>query len=313
MKNLYLSLFFALATAFGAVSQTLVVDDHWDGATGTNIDDPVGGGKIGGPGNTSDKGKFQKFDPAIGANEWGTISTVRVSFGTNISSSPSTMELVITADDNGVPGADIHTQTLTFSDLAILNAATNPNGSPYNQEITLSSPVFVPGNLTFWVGFRFNNDPNGVFSIRTTEASDAYNLATTHTFSEVNASVPGNRMYANFVDQFSQNVALGIFPVIDVNTSVGSYQATQLEVAQNQPNPFIGVTTIPYTLDQSTAVTLEVMDVTGKIIRVQNLGKQSAGAYLLEFDANDLNSGIYFYTMTTAEGVRVTRKLTVSE
>lgn len=312
MKNLYLACFLALATTFGAVAQTLVIDDHFDGATAANYDVTGGTGKIGGTNTSANQGIYQLIDPDHGSESWGIISAVRIDFA-SILSNASTMTLVIMEDDNGTPGAEIHTEALTYSDLANSNAGTNPNGSAYTKEVALSSAVYVPGNRAFWIGVRFQLGPNNTFAIRTTSAGDPFSDGATHTVSEPLASTPGNRSYEDFVSVFSRNVALAIFPVVDINTSVGNYLENQIELGQNQPNPFQGSTLIPYTLDQASNVTLEVMDVTGKVVMSQNSGFQAAGEYKMELNAELLTAGIYFYTMSTSDGVRVTRKMTVSE
>jgi hypothetical protein len=73
-------------------------------------------------------------------------------------------------------------------------------------------------------------------------------------------------------------------------------------LAQNYPNPFNPTTTIKYTIgstDKSDIqnVELTVYDVLGRKIRTLVKENQSPGNYEIVFDAHNLSSGIYFYTL----------------
>lgn len=75
------------------------------------------------------------------------------------------------------------------------------------------------------------------------------------------------------------------------------------------PNPFNASTTIEYTLPETTEVILTVSDITGKEVRrLVNGSAQGAGLHQTVFHAEDLPSGVYFYTLE-AQGVRKTDKL----
>ena len=64
---------------------------------------------------------------------------------------------------------------------------------------------------------------------------------------------------------------------------------------QNFPNPFNPTTSIRYTLPFSEHVRLIVYNVTGQRIRTLIDKKQNVGSYSIEFSADGLASGVYFY------------------
>ncbi len=71
------------------------------------------------------------------------------------------------------------------------------------------------------------------------------------------------------------------------------------ELAQNYPNPFNPSTNISFTLADETDVKLEVFDILGKQVSVLVESKMLQGVHNISFNATNLNSGIYFYRITT--------------
>ena len=92
---------------------------------------------------------------------------------------------------------------------------------------------------------------------------------------------------------------LWLFRYDDSSVSVGvdgpASIPARFSLAQNAPNPFNPSTKIRYALDRAADVTLLVYDVTGREVRTDRLGVRSAGEHTLDFRAQDLASGAYFY------------------
>ncbi len=72
---------------------------------------------------------------------------------------------------------------------------------------------------------------------------------------------------------------------------------SKLTLRQNYPNPFSSHTTISYNLPLSSNVTLEVYDITGRIVARLASKRQSAGDYEFRFDASNMASGVYTYKL----------------
>ena len=85
-------------------------------------------------------------------------------------------------------------------------------------------------------------------------------------------------------------------------------------LANNYPNPFNPATTIKYALPQAADVELTVYNVVGQPVRTLVAEHQSAGRYVVEWDAtNDsghsLSSGMYFYRLEAGGEFREVKKM----
>ncbi|TNE68896.1 T9SS type A sorting domain-containing protein [bacterium] len=91
-------------------------------------------------------------------------------------------------------------------------------------------------------------------------------------------------------------------------TSIESQIPAQFELAQNYPNPFNPSTTIKFSLPKADQVSLEIYDVTGRLVQTLVNGMRNAGYHQVQFNASNLASGLYFYRLSSKQGV-VTKKL----
>ena len=82
----------------------------------------------------------------------------------------------------------------------------------------------------------------------------------------------------------------------------------QFELLQNYPNPFNPTTMIPFTLAKSSSVQLKIYDILGREVTVLVNRTLQRGRYEIEFNANILPSGVYYYRLVTDEYV-ATRKM----
>jgi hypothetical protein len=86
------------------------------------------------------------------------------------------------------------------------------------------------------------------------------------------------------------------FTVISVEGEEGNV-VDNFILDQNYPNPFNPSTTISYTLAERSAVSLKVYDVLGNEVANLVNTTQEAGKQSITFDAGNLASGLYIYTL----------------
>ena len=93
------------------------------------------------------------------------------------------------------------------------------------------------------------------------------------------------------------------FRIVPTYTFSGDDIPAAFELYQNYPNPFNPTTTIRFALPAPARVTLKVYNVLGqKVATLLDREDIGDGIHNVEFDANNLASGVYFYRIL-AEGV----------
>lgn len=96
-----------------------------------------------------------------------------------------------------------------------------------------------------------------------------------------------------------------------VPASTGIHSENQLanrfELFQNFPNPFNPTTTIAFNIPRASEVTFSVYNIAGQLVEQRSLGQLSAGRHEIQFRANRLPSGIYFYQIQAGSWKAVKR------
>jgi hypothetical protein len=83
---------------------------------------------------------------------------------------------------------------------------------------------------------------------------------------------------------------------------------TSIALQQNYPNPFNPLTTIKFSLDQTSFSSLIVYDLVGHEVATLVSGLLPAGEQSVTFDASNISSGVYIYSLQVGNQ-NLTRKL----
>lgn len=83
-------------------------------------------------------------------------------------------------------------------------------------------------------------------------------------------------------------------------------------VGQSYPNPTEGSAEVVIYLMNGSDVELTITDMFGKVVNQGSLGFMNAGNHIVDIDASNLSSGMYFYTLST-EDHSITKKMQVSK
>ena len=108
-------------------------------------------------------------------------------------------------------------------------------------------------------------------------------------------SIEGNSFTGDFLDVKANILS------IEMATAEGypvkeSLRPNNFALNQNYPNPFNPTTTISFTLPTASDYMLTIYNVSGQTVAELN-GSEQAGEVVLEWDAGNLASGIYFYKL----------------
>ncbi len=117
-------------------------------------------------------------------------------------------------------------------------------------------------------------------------------------------------------------IVYGDTTLVGVNDRLEYQIPTQFSLSQNYPNPFNPTTTIGYTVPSSSVmlnsfqhlndseipnqvrddnynVSLIIYDILGRIVKILVNHQQNPGKYSVQFNAENLSSGIYYYQLRT--------------
>ncbi|MCB2207004.1 MAG: T9SS type A sorting domain-containing protein [Bacteroidetes bacterium] len=82
-------------------------------------------------------------------------------------------------------------------------------------------------------------------------------------------------------------------------------------VIKAYPNPFSNSLSIELNLVQSVDVTIEIFDLTGRVLQTMSDGELTSGRHIFKWDATSIEPGLYFYSVRSGNEA-FTRKLVLS-
>jgi streptogramin lyase len=140
-------------------------------------------------------------------------------------------------------------------------------------------------------------------------------IATTRDSFYIDRSFPtsGRVYYVVAAQDIHDNISSNNSEVEIIITSVSYENETPKSfiLYQNYPNPFNPATTIEFDIPERTQVKLIIHDALGYEIKVLLDKDLEPGKYKLNFDARDLPSGVYFYTLRTPKFTKTNKMLLI--
>lgn len=91
----------------------------------------------------------------------------------------------------------------------------------------------------------------------------------------------------------------GNFEYFNLSSEVNIGVPTKFDLSQNYPNPFNPATTINYDLPFDGKVSIKLFDMSGKEVATLVNEVKTAGFYSVNFNAGNLSSGVYLYSITS--------------
>ncbi|MAT40050.1 MAG: hypothetical protein CL946_10655, partial [Ectothiorhodospiraceae bacterium] len=153
--------------------------------------------------------------------------------------------------------------------------------------------------------------------------SSGYMISTPDRFNTTQVSLFRSNRFTNRDWLFFADLNSGWLVTRDIvyattNGGVNSINREQAAVQtmtlnSSYPNPVsAGVSaTVEFTLERAAAVTLEVHDILGRRMREQSLGQLPLGEHSQTISTSGLQSGMYFYTLTSGANAPVVGKMMV--
>lgn len=156
----------------------------------------------------------------------------------------------------------------------------------------------IPNNRDYWI---FRCDPSGNLIWNYWYGGNPWEIAYSVIPAKENeyvyaGSLPGQGQYGTQI--FIAKIMETPVAINDRMTSPKTFR-----LYQNYPNPFNPKTTIQYDLPNSEFVTLSIYDVLGRKIKDLIKERQAAGSYQIQFESEDLSSGIYIYKITAGSHI----------
>ncbi len=126
-------------------------------------------------------------------------------------------------------------------------------------------------------------------------------------YSYVDNSVRAGQSYSYRLKQIDFDGQFEYSNIVNVEVGV----PMEFSLAQNYPNPFNPSTSIEYSVPSNEFVTLKVYDVLGNTVSTLVNENKEVGKYNVSFDASNLTSGIYFYSINAGGFTQVKKMMLV--
>ncbi len=216
---------------------------------------------------------------------------------------------------NTVSGSEIPMMANTSQDLNLIYHTTWSSGSFWKSNNLGTSYSNLNQSGSLWATDIAKDDPTAVsYDLYGTNSYLSLDGGATFQTIPATSSPAAGVVYMDKATLLYQHgsgvdklvVTYTVTPVVS-NGQVSSEVPSAFGLAQNYPNPFNPSTQIKYDIAKASLVTLKVYDVIGNEVAVVFNGNLNAGKYSADFNASNLATGIYFYSLSV-DGVKIDTK-----
>jgi hypothetical protein len=167
-----------------------------------------------------------------------------------------------------------------------------PDGTVYlvGASTGLYATDTLNGTSTVWVQQGTSTIGNSVCDMVETRELDGLVVVATHSSGIYSANITS---------------------VNDIATGTNLVSVKNDQKLMNYPNPVTETTSIVFTLNKSSRVNLQILDEYGRVLETLVNTTMVSGEHKIEYNAKDLRSGIYYYSLITDDKRKTNKMLIV--
>lgn len=246
----------------------------------------------------------------------------------NISGHLDSFVMNLVKTHSGIPNTNSSAVLKSIRDSVDFGYSVLPGDSWINGERVLLAYEFAytltPGQKVAFAFYYYNKDKKDTCAIiggcvdtnmdSIADVASPFNTSYMQLPPSITSPTPNqNIIYVdaqeNNLGAFNQQNWLYFFKVT-INTEVGiADNFDNLKVTGISPNPASDRTTVLYGLNKPAPVTINLYDLSGKIIDQLYNGNDGAGSYMRNIDVSNVSSGTYLVSVQAGKGTPVISKL----
>jgi len=209
--------------------------------------------------------------------------------------------------DGAIAASDVNNDgmTLTVADLVYMIRTVIGDEVAYEKLVAVSAEYSFQNNILAVDGemgalyVEFDRDANVTLLAEGMEMKENDGKVIVY-------SLDGNSFSGNVLE-VNANVVNIEMATKDGATVTNIFVPGNYALSQNYPNPFNPVTNISFNLSKATDYSMTIYNITGQVVEVFS-GSADAGEHTIQWDAQNVASGIYFYKLN-ADNFSETKKM----
>lgn len=201
----------------------------------------------------------------------------------------------------------------TIGSRAFAGHSTNislSTNSGANWNIISSFGVSINSLISYGSTLFAGTAGNGIF------ASTNFGANWTNVSGNLGASFHAGKLQVYENDLYASTSTLSVIKasisgLVGIATQSNNVVPEKFSLYQNYPNPFNPSTAINFDIPKRGNIKLEIFDLSGKLIEELLNEEKTAGTYSVNFNAENLSSGVYIYKLTGTEFSQIRKMMLI--